>query len=119
MASLVQIRQADSDFITEIDATMAEAVRRGGEWVVCRPGCTECCIGPFAITQLDAIRLRAGLAALEKQDPSRAAAVRSRAAAYVAEIAPLYPGDPVSGELRDEDSLPASMDEMPPPKKAM
>lgn len=94
---------------------MEEAARRSGEWLVCRPGCIECCIGPFAITQLDALRLRTGLAALAQKDPRRAAAVRERADAYVAAIAPLYPRDPASGELFDEDKLPPEMDEMPCP----
>jgi len=109
---LVQIQDADRQLLDTIAATMEEAARRSGEWLVCRPGCTECCIGPFAISQLDALRLRAGLAALAQKDPRRAAAVRERADAYVAAIAPLYPGDPASGELFDEDKLPPEMDEM-------
>lgn len=94
---------------------MAEAARRSGDWLVCRPGCTQCCIGPFAITQLDALRLRTGLSALDAADPARAERVRARAAAYVAAIAAHYPGDPASGELWDEDRLPASMDDVPCP----
>jgi Fe-S-cluster containining protein len=94
---------------------MAEAVRRGPHWIACRPGCTECCIGPFAITQLDAMRLREGLAALAATDPARAQAIQSRAAAYVTATAAVYHGDPFTGELFDEDALPDSMDEFPCP----
>ena len=115
MRGLVQIQDADRQLLDTIAATMEEAARRSGEWLVCRPGCIECCIGPFAITQLDALRLRTGLAALAQKDPRRAAAVRERADAYVAAIAPLYPRDPASGELFDEDKLPPEMDEMPCP----
>jgi Fe-S-cluster containining protein len=94
---------------------MAEAAHLSGDWLVCKRGCTQCCIGPFGITQLDALRLRQGLAELQASDPARAAAVRKRAAAYVAAIAPLYPGDPTSGDLFDEDALPESMDDVPCP----
>ena len=50
----------DRDFIQILDAALAESARRSGEWLVCKLGCTECCIGPFPITQLDAVRLREG-----------------------------------------------------------
>ena len=46
-----------------VDTALAEAARKSGAWLVCRPGCTECCMGPFPITQLDARRLREGLIA--------------------------------------------------------
>jgi Fe-S-cluster containining protein len=68
----------DREFIQIVDAALAEAARRSGAWLVCRPGCCECCVGPFAITQLDAARLRAGLAELESSDAARAARVRRR-----------------------------------------
>jgi Fe-S-cluster containining protein len=69
----------DAELIQIVDAAMAEAVRRSGSWIACRPGCFECCIGPFAITAGDAERLRAGLAELEERDPARAERVRERA----------------------------------------
>ena len=72
-------------------------------------------MGPFGITQLDALRLRQGLAELDAADPERAAAVRARAAAYVDVTAPAFPGDPTTGVLTDEDLLPASLDELPCP----
>jgi len=62
---------------------MAEAVRTSGSWIACRIGCHECCLGPFPITQLDALRLRAGLAELETREAERAARVLSRARAAV------------------------------------
>ena len=115
MGALVQIATGDRRLLDSIGETMAEAARRSGAWLACRPGCTECCIGPFAITQLDARRLRAGLAALALADPARAAALRSRVEAYVAAAAPVYPGEPISGMLRDEDALPESLDDLPCP----
>jgi len=70
--------QGDREFIQIVDAALAEAARKSGPWLVCRPGCCECCMGPFAITQLDAERLREGLEGLETGDPERAARVRRR-----------------------------------------
>jgi Fe-S-cluster containining protein len=70
---------ADREFIQIVDAALAAAAPKSGAWLVCRPGCCECCIGPFAITQLDANRLREGLGELETSDAARAARVRQRA----------------------------------------
>jgi Fe-S-cluster containining protein len=92
---------SDRELIQIVDAAMAEAVRLGGAWVVCEPGCAECCRGPFPITQLDARRLREGLAQLERHDPERAARVRRRSRESVARLAD-YPGDSTTGIL-DED----------------
>jgi Fe-S-cluster containining protein len=91
----------DRDLVQIVDAAMAEAVRKGGAWVVCKPGCIECCIGPFPITMLDAARLRAGLIELKEVDPARAARVVARAAAYLDRF-PDYPGDLATGLLSDE-----------------
>ncbi len=115
MRGLIQIEAGDRRLLSRIAETMAEAARRSRDWLVCRPGCAECCIGPFGITALDALRLRQGLATLEQSDPERAWRVRGRARGSVAAIAPLYPGDPAGGELRDEDALPSSMDDAPCP----
>ena len=92
---------SDRELIQIVDAAMAEAVRLGGAWVVCEPGCAECCRGPFPITQLDARRLREGLAQLERHDPERAARVRRRSRESVARLAD-FPGDMTTGIL-DED----------------
>lgn len=89
----------DHDLIQVVDAAVAEAARRSGEWLVCRLGCTQCCMGPFPISQLDAARLRQGLAELEARDPDRAARVRRRARESVAKLLPDFPGDPASGVL--------------------
>jgi Fe-S-cluster containining protein len=89
----------DRDLIRIVDAAVFEAARRSGEWLVCRLGCTECCIGPFPISQLDAARLRQGLAELEARDPERAARLRRRARESVAKLSPDFPGDPASGVL--------------------
>jgi Fe-S-cluster containining protein len=115
MGTLVQIEIGDRRLLDAIGESMAEAARRSGAWLACRPGCTQCCIGPFGITQLDARRLRAGLEALAAADPARATAVRSRAEAYAAAAAPVFPGDTASGLLWDEHALPDSLDDLPCP----
>ena len=69
----------DFELVQIVDVALAEAARRSGSWLVCRAGCTQCCHGSFEISQLDAQRLRNGLAELEIHDSQRAAAVRDRA----------------------------------------
>ena len=93
----------DQELIQIVDSAFADAARRSGAWLVCRPGCTQCCIGVFPINQLDALRLRRGLADLEANSPDRADAVRERARQAVARISPSFPGDPVSGILNEAD----------------
>jgi Fe-S-cluster containining protein len=63
-----------------VDEALAEANRRGGAWIACRPGCTQCCMGVFPISEADAQRLREGLRQLEQTDPARAARIHQRAA---------------------------------------
>jgi Fe-S-cluster containining protein len=93
----------DADLIQIVDAALEQAARRSGAWLVCRPGCYQCCIGPFAITPLDAIRLRAGLADLEGRDPERAVRVRGRAQASVERLRRESAADPLAYALeRDE-----------------
>jgi Fe-S-cluster containining protein len=94
-----RIDARDSELIQIVDAAVAEAARRSGPWLVCRLGCTQCCIGPFRINQLDARRLRRGLAELAFRDPQRARLVRERARQSVARMSPDFPGDPTTGLL--------------------
>ncbi len=78
---------------------MAEVARLSGDWLVCRPGCTQCCIGVFPINHLDALRLRSGYAELQKRDPVRATQIRKRAQQSWARLALDFPGDPITGLL--------------------
>jgi Fe-S-cluster containining protein len=93
----------DHDLIQIVDSALAESVHRSGKWLVCRPGCTQCCIGAFPINQLDALRLRGGLADLEGRAPERAERVRERARDAVARLSHDFPGDAASGVLDEED----------------
>src|SRR5215469_16759450 len=92
----------DSELVQIVDAALADATRRSGHWLVCHKGCSQCCIGAFAINQLDVARLRQGLAELEGRDPKRAARIRKRAQASSARIAADFPGDPKTGILAED-----------------
>ena len=65
------IRSRDSELVQIVDAALEDSVRRSGPWLACAPGCTQCCIGVFAISQLDALRLQRGLSDLAQHDPER------------------------------------------------
>ena len=99
-----RIDARDEQLIQIVDAAMAEVARRAGPWLVCRLGCTQCCVGPFPITPLDARRLRRGLADLETGDPERAYRVRTRAREYVARVSRDFPGDPATGILDESEA---------------
>ena len=89
----------DQKLIQIVDAALADATRRSKGWLVCRKGCTQCCIGVFAINQLDAARLQCGLKELAMRDPARAAAVTDRARESVWRLSREFPGDPATGLL--------------------
>jgi len=93
----------DRALIQIVDSALAEVAQRSGKWLVCRPGCTQCCIGVFPINQLDAQRLRRGLDDLETSSPVRAEHIRARARDALARLSQDFPGDPVTGILDDGD----------------
>ncbi len=86
----------DAQLVQIMDAALADAAQRAGAWLACKPGCTQCCHGAFAINALDVARLGQGL---HEADPVIAEAVRQRARAWVAEFGPDFPGDPATGVL--------------------
>jgi Fe-S-cluster containining protein len=85
-----------------VDTALASAAERGGQHLVCHPGCTQCCHGVFPISQQDAHRLREALKALEQTDPPRAARIRTRTAESLNRITPLFPGNLVAGILAED-----------------
>ncbi|GAC1509625.1 MAG: hypothetical protein NVS1B11_14840 [Terriglobales bacterium] len=82
-----------------MDAALADAAMRSGGWLACHAGCTQCCVGVFAINQLDALRLRKGLVELDRSDPERAERVRARARKSWSRLEPDFPGEIVAGLL--------------------
>jgi Fe-S-cluster containining protein len=99
---VAQLPRDDKKLVQIVDAALAEAARKSGPWLVCRPGCTQCCVGPFSISPLDAARLQEGLQELARTDPPRAARVRERTRESVARLTPDFPGDPATGLLFDD-----------------
>jgi len=91
----------DRELIQIVDAALADAARRSGEWLVCRPGCTQCCVGVFAINQLDALRLRNGLADLVQRAPDRAARIIDRASESARRLSADFPGNATTGVLEE------------------
>jgi Fe-S-cluster containining protein len=92
MSSLIQI----------VDSAVADAYRRGGHHLVCKPGCSQCCIGVFPIAHEDAARLRDGLKALTQTDPDRAARIRNRVTNSLTRLDPWFPGDVHIGILNED-----------------
>jgi len=101
----------DQKLIQIVNSALDDAARRSGDWLVCRPGCTQCCIGAFAINQLDALRLQRGLAQLSKRDPERAEAIRHRAREFVSRFRNEFPGNPATGLLTDSEEGLARFDD--------
>jgi len=105
------IRQRDAQLLQIVDGAFADSARRSGEHLVCRPGCTQCCHGAFAINPLDALRLGSAMAELAKTDPDRAGAIRERARRYLTEFGPEFPGDRVTGILGESEEERAAFDD--------
>lgn len=101
----------DQKLIQIVDTALADAARRSGDWLACRPGCTQCCIGVFAINPLDAMRLKRGLTKLEKRFPERAAAVRARARESWSRLSPEFPGNKTTGILAQDGEATQRFDE--------
>jgi Fe-S-cluster containining protein len=95
---------ADRELVQIMDAALADAARRAGPWLVCRPGCTQCCYGAFAIGELDALRLAAGMAALRAENPFLAAEIERRAQVWIGEYGPTFPGNRSTGLLGESDA---------------
>lgn len=97
------LHSGDDRLVQIVDAATADAARRSGDWLKCRPGCTRCCVGVFPITQLDALRLSEGLSELRRTDPDRASAILRRARRSMEHLKPGFPGNIESGQLDDDD----------------
>ncbi len=95
-----------------VDTAVANAYQRGGHHLACHPGCSQCCIGIFPISQQDAARLREALTTLEQTDPEKSRRIQQRAAASRTRLTPHFPGDPQTGILNpDYEDSPLFTDE--------
>ena len=93
----------DKQLVQIMDAALADTARRAGEWLVCRLGCTQCCIGAFAINQLDVLRLQQGMKELRAAQPDLAAEIERRASVWIARFGAEFPGDKQTGSLGQSD----------------
>ena len=96
--------RADRDLLATVDGALSVGARRAGSELACRPGCSECCVGPFPINRLDAWRLGEGMAELQRRDPERAAALLERARRAVETGRATFPGDAEKGRLSGDES---------------
>jgi Fe-S-cluster containining protein len=94
-----QVPASDRALIQIVDSALAGAAKRSGEWLVCHPGCTQCCVGVFAINRLDAQRLNHGMDVLQKADPARADRIRERARRSIQTLSDRFPGNAKTGHL--------------------
>jgi Fe-S-cluster containining protein len=94
----------DAELVQIVDASLADAARRAGEFLACRIGCTQCCYGAFAINALDAARLRDGMSSLRSTQPALAADLERRAHAWLTDHRVNFPGDPETGVLGASDA---------------
>lgn len=101
----------DQVLVQIVDAALADATRRSGSWLVCRPGCTQCCMGVFSISLLDAARLQQGLEEMQRKDPGRANAIRQRARAAVDRLSTSFPGNAKTGILSENEMAQAQFED--------
>ena len=104
MDAEMELPARDSQLVQIMKASLADATRRAGEWLVCRPDCTQCCYGAFAINQLDVMRLQAGMNVLRSTEPGRAGGIERRAQRWIDEHGRDFPGDPATGLLGSSDA---------------
>jgi Fe-S-cluster containining protein len=93
----------DRQLVQIMDAALANAAQSAGSWLACRPGCTQCCHGAFAINALDALRLRSGMETLRETDTTTATTVQERAREWLATHGPNFPGDSTTGILGESE----------------
>lgn len=113
------LERADRTLIASVDGTFREAAAKAGPHLACRPGCGECCVGPFPITSLDTWRLRRGMEELARAAPVRVRRIRERARAAVGRLRPGFPGSPGRGvlnpDLRAQDRFYQEHEDLPCP----
>ncbi|HSF18840.1 MAG TPA: YkgJ family cysteine cluster protein [Vicinamibacteria bacterium] len=90
----------DEILLYRFDAEVTRGETAAGHHVTCHLGCTECCIGPFEISALDALRLRSGFASLPQETAQE---IRERARAQWDLFRPSFPGDTSTGVLDDDE----------------
>jgi Fe-S-cluster containining protein len=107
----MRLPSGDSQLVQIMDAALADTARKSGAWLACRPGCTQCCYGAFAINALDVARLQAGMQALRATDPRKAEAIEHRAKQWIAKYGSEFPGNAETGALGTSEEEQARFEE--------
>ena len=102
MGAQIDLGKMSDRLVQIVDTAVADAYQRGGHHLVCKPGCSQCCIGVFPIAHEDAARLREGMATLTQTDSERAARIRTRIAESLTRLDPWFPGDLTTGILNED-----------------
>ena len=102
MGTQIDLGKMSDRLVQIVDTAVADAYQRGGHHLVCKPGCSQCCIGVFPIAHEDAARLREGMATLTQTDSERAARIRTRIAESLTRLDPWFPGDLTTGILNED-----------------
>lgn len=97
----MRLPTGDSLLVQIMDASFAEAAQGAGKFLVCKPGCSQCCHGAFVLNPLDTLRIRAGMDMLRATEPALAARLEKRARAWIDEHGAEFPGDLETGVLGD------------------
>ncbi len=113
------MKTAPVSLIQIVDTAVADAYRRGGPHLVCKPGCSQCCIGVFPIAHQDAARLREGLGALKQTDPEKYRRIRTRVANSLTRLDPWFPGNLTTGILNEHHEAAILFEEFPTTNPAL
>jgi Fe-S-cluster containining protein len=103
-ATPFSLAERDRCFIDALDRRLEAAALPVLQHLECRLGCTECCIGPFDITPLDAWRLRRGLDELRGERPEVARALLERAQSQWVCLREGFPGEAGGGRLTGDEA---------------
>ncbi len=107
----ISLPAGDQVLVQIVDAALDDATRQSGPWLVCRPGCTQCCMGVFSISLLDAARLQQGLEQMQRTDPQRATAIRLRARTSLDRLSASFPGNAKTGILAEDEEAQAAFED--------
>lgn len=104
MSDAALLTWTDGKFLAAVDEAFESSAGRSGPFLVCRPGCNQCCTGTFAISMLDAQRLQHGYIEMASSDNASFQQLQARVSSSQQHLANAFPGDPVTGLLFDDEA---------------
>ena len=93
----MRLPDGDRELVQITSKAFADAAQRAGKRLACRPGCTQCCEGTFAINALDVARLHTALRGMQVLAPELAESLQQRALAWIRQYGGGFPGDLTTG----------------------